>query len=220
MPAYAAGANPRLRYGRPALNGDALSARNYDPTPLNGSGPTRWHEPWKVLPVTPVAGDAGNSRPSCPFAAGKTLRVRSPELIEQEVGKTGREQGFESRDSRSGRQLRARGRRGRGLELGPFWDHDQAVVGDEEAPSIGLEVVANLHVRRDLDVLVDDGAPDAGVPADAHALEEDAVLQLAEAVDAAPDRQHAAMDATAGDDAAVRDERVGRDTDAGLRLVT
>src|SRR6185503_13409047 len=106
------------------------------------------------------------------------------------------------------------------VELRPLGDNDEAVVCDEEPFAIGLEIEADLDARRDLDVLVDDAPAYLGVASDAHALEQDALFDLAERIDAATDGEHAAMDAAAGDDAAVADERVGRDADASMRFVT
>ena len=49
-------------------------------------------------------------------------------------------------------------------------------VGDGVAPAILLRVVADERAARDEHVAVDDRAPDARVPADAHARHQDALL--------------------------------------------
>jgi len=90
-------------------------------------------------------------------------------------------------------------------------DHDETVLGDVKPSPVRLEIETNLRPLRDLDVLVDDAAAEARVAADAHALEEDALFDLAEGVDTTTDRQHGPMNAPAGDDAAVAHQRVRRD---------
>src|SRR5262245_52347199 len=68
------------------------------------------------------------------------------------------------------------------LDLRALRDDDGALVGHEETPAILLAVVADHRLGRDLDVFVDDGALDARVAADADAVEEDALFDLAEGV--------------------------------------
>ena len=87
-------------------------------------------------------------------------------------------------------------------------DDDDARVGDGVPPPIFLEVVANEGPARDEDITVDDRASNSCVPADTYAGHQDAVLDLAEAVDANVRTQNAAGDRAAGNDAAWRDDRV------------
>src|SRR5262249_7789316 len=104
-------------------------------------------------------------------------------------------------------------------ELGALRDHDEPLLGHAEALPVRLEVEADLRAGRDLDVLVDDAAPEARGAAALRTVEEDALLDLAERVDAAPHAEDAPMDAPSRDDAPMADERVGRDTDARVRFV-
>src|SRR5678815_1144170 len=68
--------------------------------------------------------------------------------------------------------------RTRSLDLRALRDDDRAFVRDEEAAAILLAVVADDRLRRDLDVLVDDGPLDLHVAADLHAVEEDALFHF------------------------------------------
>src|SRR5580658_1182532 len=105
------------------------------------------------------------------------------------------------------------------VELRPLRDDDGAPLGHVETLAVGFPIEPDDGARRDLDVFVDDGAPDLCVPAHDHMLEEHALFDLAERVHAATDAEHAPVDAPAGDDATVADHRIGCDTDARLRLV-
>src|SRR6266849_5614610 len=83
-------------------------------------------------------------------------------------------------------------------------DDDDALLGDLEAAlAIVIRMDADGRVRRDLDVLVDDGLLDAAVAADVDALEQDRVLYNGEAVDADARGQNAVADMAARDDAAL-----------------
>src|SRR5438309_1646844 len=87
------------------------------------------------------------------------------------------------------------------LERLALGDDDHALLGDLEAAlAVVVGVVADGRVRRDLDVLVDDGPADAAVPADVHPLEQDRVLDGGVTVDADVGRQDAVADVAARDD--------------------
>src|SRR5262249_57916601 len=103
------------------------------------------------------------------------------------------------------------------LRLG---DDDDALLGQQEAAGpVLVGVVADGRVRRDADVLVDDGPPDAAVPADVDAVEQDGALHHGEAVDADVGRQDAAADVAAGDDAPLADHAVVGLAAAGVLAV-
>ena len=88
-----------------------------------------------------------------------------------------------------------------------------------EALTVCLAIETDHRARRDLDVLVDDGAPDLRVPPHLDVLEEHALFDLAERVHAAPDAEHASVNAAPRNDAAMAYHRVGRDPYPSLGLV-
>src|SRR5258708_1102059 len=105
------------------------------------------------------------------------------------------------------------------FELGALGDDHRSLFGHEEALLICLPVESDHRAGRDLDVLVDDRASDLRVPADAHSLEENALLDLAERVHSATHAEHAPVNTSPRNDATVADHRISRDADARLSLV-
>src|SRR4051812_11664031 len=73
-------------------------------------------------------------------------------------------------------------------------DDDDAVVGDGMAPPIFLGVVADERAPRDEHVAIDDRAADPRVAPDADAGHQDALIDVAEAVDPDVGAQHAPGD--------------------------
>src|SRR5262249_33918753 len=69
-------------------------------------------------------------------------------------------------------------------------DHDDAGVRDRVTAPILLGVVADARAARDEHVTVDDGSSDAGVAPDAHAGHQNALVDVAEAVDSHVRAQH------------------------------
>ena len=76
------------------------------------------------------------------------------------------------------------------------------------APSILLFVVADQGAARNEHVAVDDGALDPGMPADPHPRHQNALVDLAETVDADVGTQHAARHGAARHDAPGRDHGI------------
>src|SRR5262245_22505291 len=74
-------------------------------------------------------------------------------------------------------------------------DNDHAVVGDGMAAPIFVGVVADEGAAGNEHVAIDDRLADARVASDAHAGHQDALLHVAEAVDADVGTEHAPVDA-------------------------
>src|SRR5690606_8054975 len=87
-------------------------------------------------------------------------------------------------------------------------DHDNAAFADRMASRVFSGVVANPGAARDEYVPVDDRIAQLRVTPHAHAGHQNAVVDLAEAVDAYVRPQHTARHRAARDDAAGRDDRV------------
>src|SRR5580700_5594714 len=67
----------------------------------------------------------------------------------------------------------------RPFALGALGNHDQARIGDEKSLPVALEVVSYLLALGNIDVLVDNRAPDFRVPPDIHVVQYDRVLDQA-----------------------------------------
>src|SRR2546421_6395906 len=87
---------------------------------------------------------------------------------------------------------------------------DDALIGDDVAPAIFFEVVADEGSAWNQHVTIDDRVTDSRVPSHADAGHQDAFLDVREAVHADVGAEHAAVDAAARDDATGRNHRVER----------
>ena len=81
-------------------------------------------------------------------------------------------------------------------EVEVFGDDDD-VVDDLEAAAVGFRIEADFGAGGNADVLVDDGALYAAVPANVDGFVQDALLDLGEAVDADARAEHALVDVAA-----------------------
>ena len=92
--------------------------------------------------------------------------------------------------------------------------YDYAGGGDVEAALIGFGVVADFGVFGEADVAVDDGAADARVAADIDVVIDDGSGDFAIAVDADVVAEEGVLDAAAGKNGAVGNDRIERDAHA------
>ncbi len=105
------------------------------------------------------------------------------------------------------------------LEDHPLRHDDDPGSGDREPLAVELRIVSDHRARRDADALVDDRAADPRVAADVDPVHQNRFVDVGERVDPHPRMKDRPVDRPAGDDHAVRDQRVGRETDPVALLV-
>src|SRR6266851_5268748 len=100
----------------------------------------------------------------------------------------------------------------RSFAFGALGNHDQARVGDEEALTIALEVIADLLALRHENVLVDDRAPNFRMTPDIRIVHDHRVFNQTVGVHAHGTSQHRIADRAARHDASFADHRMQCET--------
>src|SRR5881296_4279702 len=100
------------------------------------------------------------------------------------------------------------------IELHALGDDHDARLGHREAFAVGLQVVADLRLRRDRHAFVDNGPPDAAVVVDHDVLHDYRLDHLGAVVDADARGEDRVLHAAAADDAPAADDRIERDAKA------
>ena len=98
------------------------------------------------------------------------------------------------------------------------FNHHDVAFGNEIAFSIFVEIVANPRIRRNFDVLVENGAAHFRVPSDVAIVEDDRIFNLSACVDPDPATEHRRLNESSGHNRTSGNNRVHGHTSAAFLI--